>query len=1329
MGLIDWAEEARELKLDDRKDEMRRSRELNSMINESIPKEWGIDPLLDNEQILQEDNLGEKIIGMAGRFNNLTSVYADLYRTIEAKWKRELENKQQVENKDLQVLEKQENDEIGRCLVHYDDLSDGLKVEFDKWVDEKEQEFASKKQARYSRYISEKNVYESGNPFDQDKYYKTFKKNHDEILSWYRKAADEVERRAEFRLFFDHGVIRDAYSAGSQGVVDSVSAAKKVLSQDSVIRAEKLYKDIDHNLSGLFRASTERLKRACKELGHLASDANIALEIIEKNCKDNHESNLQRLLDQYYTDNRSIEREQLDWEANEKTEKWNQTESEQHRLLQIAYASQKEIEDKYKGKKKEIQDEYKRQREILKKSMRDELNGLIRKYRDHMETSFPKAVLRKQYETMSAELDIDLTKRKELKSPKCNIAVGRLFMPLETGAGISGNFAQEATVILTEAYPMMISDAMQTPKLMFPYFISSERGINLLFTYSNDKNEDKRLSRIVNTIGLRFLLNIPAYQIQFCLIDGTGIRTFKSIADVDPAKDKTSSERITGILTGGEVQSKEEQIRNAVSSIRNELSGMTRSLHQYNLENRLASKPYRVLMIQHLPDRIDRETIENLTAMSGMEGGIGFSSVITVPERADEEAKEEIKHGISAIRSNMEILCPETYNGNEPVFELRTKKDNFLKDKEGSARPLLIIDGEEKLSREDFLAELAALLSEECKQHGKKELMYTDIMPSRGNRFRKSAATGVSVELGQEMNGQPFVLNLNDAFIHTVISGKPGAGKSNLLRVVVTGILQNYRPDEIELYIGDYKLGLDYNAISDVDLPQLRMISLANVPAFVILMLDEIIKETHRRASLLKGKEKIDDYNRANPDKPMKRIIVIIDELFQLLQDASEEQAEKILKEISQIAHQHRAFGVHLILSSQQITSINGIEDVIKMCHNRIIFDTEDDLSKFVRPEARSTADDIFNGIGPEDKGKCMFTNDSGAHVSKCQVVKLDDEDQKSILKEIEQECRSEKKYSRILLAQPYLCERHPFTEFCRQGKLPPVIEYYKEENQIKKAFLLWIGQTLDSATSWGVEAPDGSLWIIGGEGEAENAGRAVMFYSLISLVMEKCRCRLNGGDLKIMYCDALDESTGLESADGGFVRDAAFCGEYWDYFPGLGWNEDDEEIGLTKLISVLSEEVAKRCSQKSEKEEAGETVLFEPIWALINRMEINQEFTDAHMDDFREVLRKGKSVNVHVIVWTKTSDRNRVMNLNEVARNRSLLQTLVLQTKEFDEFRTGMHTVAASGCEAQLIAPQDKGRQLRIYELSDNNRDDVAGRLAEKNFTICDEKNIFKQI
>ena len=142
------------------------------MTNENTSREWGIDFLLDKKQILEVENLGEELLGMAERFNRLTGVYADLYRSTKEKWERELKDKQQLEEIDLSALN--ENKEKAPIDADYNNRVKRLDEDFNSWVAEKKKEFADKRQARANRFEDEKKECENPKSFHHVDYYKGF---------------------------------------------------------------------------------------------------------------------------------------------------------------------------------------------------------------------------------------------------------------------------------------------------------------------------------------------------------------------------------------------------------------------------------------------------------------------------------------------------------------------------------------------------------------------------------------------------------------------------------------------------------------------------------------------------------------------------------------------------------------------------------------------------------------------------------------------------------------------------------------------------------------------------------------------------------------------------------------------------------------------------------------------------------------------------------------------------------------------------------------------------------------------------------------------------
>ena len=95
--------------------------------------------------------------------------------------------------------------------------------------------------------------------------------------------------------------------------------------------------------------------------------------------------------------------------------------------------------------------------------------------------------------------------------------------------------------------------------------------------------------------------------------------------------------------------------------------------------------------------------------------------------------------------------------------------------------------------------------------------------PSPASSRRKTsggpptAAAGIDVPLGRAGAMKLQHLDLGHGTSqHVLISGKTGSGKSTLLHVLITNLALRYSPDEVELYLVDFKKGVEFKAYARV---------------------------------------------------------------------------------------------------------------------------------------------------------------------------------------------------------------------------------------------------------------------------------------------------------------------------------------------------------------------------------------------------------------------------------------------------------------------------------------------------------------------------------
>lgn len=149
---------------------------------------------------------------------------------------------------------------------------------------------------------------------------------------------------------------------------------------------------------------------------------------------------------------------------------------------------------------------------------------------------------------------------------------------------------------------------------------------------------------------------------------------------------------------------------------------------------------------------------------------------------------------------------------------------------------------------------------------------------------------------------------------HMLIGGSTGSGKSVLLKLVLMQCIKK----GAEVYIADFKGGVDFPPVWH------EKCTLLTDKEALLKVLVSITNELKERKQILRnaGVANIDEYNRNTRDN-LKRIVFSCDEIAEILDKTGlvKQQKDEILKiesELSVIARQGRAFGIHLILATQR---------------------------------------------------------------------------------------------------------------------------------------------------------------------------------------------------------------------------------------------------------------------------------------------------------------------------------------------------------------------------------------------------------------------------
>ncbi|GAA8188542.1 hypothetical protein HpBT143_04290 [Helicobacter pylori] len=193
------------------------------------------------------------------------------------------------------------------------------------------------------------------------------------------------------------------------------------------------------------------------------------------------------------------------------------------------------------------------------------------------------------------------------------------------------------------------------------------------------------------------------------------------------------------------------------------------------------------------------------------------------------------------------------------------------------------------------------------------------------------------------------------------------------MHVLIQNLAFYYAPNEVQLFLLDYKEGVEFNAYAKEGiLEHARLVSVASSVGFGVSFLSWLDKETKRRGELFKQFNNVKDLSDYRKHGEMPRLIVVIDEFQVLFSDSSTKEKERVERYLNTILKKGRSYGVHLILATQTMRGADINKSLMAQIANRIALpmDAEDSESilsddvacELVRPEG------IFNNNGGHQK-------------------------------------------------------------------------------------------------------------------------------------------------------------------------------------------------------------------------------------------------------------------------------------------------------------------------------------------------------------------------
>lgn len=211
-----------------------------------------------------------------------------------------------------------------------------------------------------------------------------------------------------------------------------------------------------------------------------------------------------------------------------------------------------------------------------------------------------------------------------------------------------------------------------------------------------------------------------------------------------------------------------------------------------------------------------------------------------------------------------------------------------------------------------------------------------------------------------------------DNHAYMLAAGPQGMGKSTLLNGIINAILQTYTPDDVQLYLIDLKLGVEFSDYKDS--PMVAKTCFDPADNKLLPILDDINETIRDRMKLFEEAKvkKIKQYRKKGNIMPY--MLLIIDEYYEL--KLMDKEVEQKLLQILMIG---RAAGLRCIISSCRPVSDILSPSVKALMVDRICFRVADHVNSEVvldMPGAEKL---------PNIEGRALWL--SGATLTEIQVM------------------------------------------------------------------------------------------------------------------------------------------------------------------------------------------------------------------------------------------------------------------------------------------------------------------------------------------------------
>jgi S-DNA-T family DNA segregation ATPase FtsK/SpoIIIE len=462
-----------------------------------------------------------------------------------------------------------------------------------------------------------------------------------------------------------------------------------------------------------------------------------------------------------------------------------------------------------------------------------------------------------------------------------------------------------------------------------PYFLSSDQNIEIVYNAAT-RGEALGFAR---SLLLRRLAATNPGDLQFCFFDPVGLGQSASglldLAEYDPA------------LIGGKVWSSQADLAGRLADltahielvIQKYLRSTYESIEQFNVAAGEIAEPYRLLVLFDSPAGLTEESAARLESIVQNGPRCGVHTLLLTNTGTTAPYGVDLGQLSGDLRRiNFGVNFVDEHMGYRLQTQLRPETD--IDQAGGIPRTIVDVVGRRSLGRTESAVtfeKVFRLFGDVARRGIRSELSAAagaTVVDDPTTWWRDNSTRGLVAPIGQKGARDAAVLEFDSSdHAGALLVGRPGSGKSTLLHAFIGGLTTLYGPEELELYLIDFKEGVEFKSYAAEGLPHARVVAIESDREFGISVLQSLEAELSRRAAILRatgGRHAGLQALREASGDPLPRVLLVFDE-FQVLFARNDKLGLAGADLLETIIRQGRGFGIHVLLGSQSLSGLDAL--------------------------------------------------------------------------------------------------------------------------------------------------------------------------------------------------------------------------------------------------------------------------------------------------------------------------------------------------------------------------------------------------------------------